>query len=204
MRSGVAGGTADTQRMFSIPCTQTNVTAGGDSIRLPHRGFLRSTQQPFQSARRAAAAHLLQNVPDMVCSSLRPKIRQAHLGILAAIAAVPLLAAPVFADEPAEVTRPAVLTSLEAAFAGLQVFDVHSTLRAISHGGVEANPVMSPLVSSPAAVIASKAAVTLGVFYVSEKLWHRHKVSAILTLLALDSGYAMIAAHNYALERRTR
>ena len=139
---------------------------------------------------------------EMVCSSLQTGSRQPHLGILAAIAAVTLLAAPVFADEPSEITRPAVLTPLEVAFAGLQVLDVHTTLRSSSHGGVEANPVMGALVSSPAAVIASKAAVTVGVFYVSEKLWHRHKVSAILTLLALDSGYAMIAAHNYSVERR--
>jgi hypothetical protein len=142
--------------------------------------------------------------PDMVCSSLQKRTRQPHPGLFATIAAVTLLAAPVFADEPSEITRPAVLTSLEVAFAGLQVLDVHSTLRASSHGGAEANPVMGALVSSPAAVIASKAAVTVGVFYVSEKLWHRHKVSAILTLLALDSGYAMIAAHNYSIEARAR
>ena len=84
---------------------------------------------------------------------------------------------------------------------GIQALDHPAKGR---HGGVEANPVMGALVSSPAAVIASKAAVTLGVFYVSEKLWRRHKVSAILTLLALDSGYAMIAAHNYSLETRAR
>jgi hypothetical protein len=140
----------------------------------------------------------------MVCSSLQTGSRQPHLGMLAAIAAVTLLAAPVFADEPPETTRPAVLTPLEVAFAGLQALDVHTTLRASSHGGVEANPVVGALVSSPAAVIASKAAVTAGVFYVSEKLWHRHKVSAILTLLALDSGYAMIVAHNYSIEARAR
>src|SRR3982074_3499983 len=55
---------------------------------------------------------------------------------------------PVTAASPSE-TRPPMLTTLYVTFAGLQVLDVHTTLRASSVGGQEANPVIRSIVGSP-------------------------------------------------------
>jgi hypothetical protein len=37
---------------------------------------------------------------------------------------------------------------------------------------------------------------------VSERLWKRHKTAAVLTMIALNSTYGAVVAHNYAVEAR--
>jgi hypothetical protein len=118
----------------------------------------------------------------------------------AALAYLTLLAAPVFAEETPHVTRPPVLTPLEIAFVGLQVLDTHSTLRASAFGGHETNPLMRGLLGSTPAVIATKAGMTAGVILVSERLWKRNKIAAVLVLIGLNAGYAVVVQHNYVVE----
>jgi hypothetical protein len=40
------------------------------------------------------------------------------------------------------------------------------------------------------------------VIYLTEKLRKRHPVAAVLVMIGLNSGYAMVAAHNYRIARR--
>jgi hypothetical protein len=100
--------------------------------------------------------------------------------------------------------RPASLTPLYVSFGVLQVLDVHSTLRATSSGARETNPLVAGMLSSPAVLVAGKAGVAAGMFLVSEHMRKRHPRAAVLTMLGLNSAYAIVVAHNYAVSARAR
>jgi hypothetical protein len=122
------------------------------------------------------------------------------------LAAPPIVAAapPILTAAETASRRPATLVPLYVSFAALQGLDVHSTLRASRFGGREANPVVDSMLGSPAAFVAAKAGTTAGIYFVSERLWKRHRAAAVLTMIALNSTYAAIVARNYAIEARAR
>lgn len=101
----------------------------------------------------------------------------------------------------ADAERPAALMPLYVSFAALQVFDAHSTTRAIRRGASEANPVMRGLADKPAGMLAVKAAGTAGVIYAGEKLWRRNRTAAVVFMLAANSGLAWVVQHNYRAVR---
>jgi hypothetical protein len=96
--------------------------------------------------------------------------------------------------------RPAVLGPMYISFTALQILDVHSTLRAPDFGAREANPLVGGLLASPPAFVATKAAVTAGLIYVSEKLRRRHPRAAVLMMIGLNSAYFAIVTRNYVTE----
>ena len=49
----------------------------------------------------------------------------------------------------------------------------------------------------PAAFVAAKVAASAATFYVSERLWRRHRVAAVVLMLAVNGAYAAIVANNY-------
>jgi len=98
--------------------------------------------------------------------------------------------------------RPAVLYPLYGSFAVLAGFDVHSTFAALDNGGQETNPVARGLLGSRVAVPIIKAASAGAVVYVTEHLWKRNRAAAVLTMIAVNSAYGVIAAHNYSVARR--
>jgi hypothetical protein len=98
--------------------------------------------------------------------------------------------------------RPSPLVPLYVTFGALQALDIDSTLRALGNGGRESNPVIGGAVGSPGALIAIKAGATAGIVFASEKLWKRNRVAAVLMMIAMDSAYAAVVAHNYHLAQR--
>ena len=96
-------------------------------------------------------------------------------------------------------TRSLALTSLYASFATLQGLDAHSTIRALSNGGREANPAMREVAGRPAALIAVKAATGAGVIWIAEKMRKKHPRGAVVLMAVLNSAMATIVAHNYSL-----
>src|SRR5581483_9237934 len=88
--------------------------------------------------------------------------------------------------------RPAALVPLYVGFSALQVLDAHSTLVATSSGGVEGNPLMRGAAANPAAMLAVKAGVSAGVVAISERLWRHNRTAAVLTMVCLNSAYAII------------
>jgi len=124
---------------------------------------------------------------------------------IAAVSAAPIAAsidAPVLAQPAVPAQRPPALVPLYVSFAALQALDIHSTLRAAQFGGREANPIVGSMLGSTIAFFAAKAGMTTGIYFASERLWKHHKAAAIVTLIALNSTYAAIVAHNYAVEAR--
>jgi hypothetical protein len=103
---------------------------------------------------------------------------------------------------PAAPRRPTVLLPLYVSFAALQVLDIRSTQQALAGGGVEGNPVMSGVVGSPVAMTALKIGATAGIIMVSEKVRKRNPVAAVVMMVTLNSAYAMVVSHNYAISRQ--
>jgi hypothetical protein len=97
-----------------------------------------------------------------------------------------------------------VLLSLHAATVATQMLDVHSTMRAIKVGGVEANPVMGGLVNNRAAFIGVKAGISAGVIFVTQKVARDNKIAAIVASAAINSAFVMVARHNYRVAQGLR
>jgi hypothetical protein len=91
-----------------------------------------------------------------------------------------------------------ILVPLYISFAALQALDAHATLRALDAGATEMNPLMGGLAGKPAALLAMKAGLAASTIYFVEKLRLRSRAAAIVLMMALDSAYATIVAHNYA------
>jgi len=95
-----------------------------------------------------------------------------------------------------------LLLTLDAAFIGLQALDTASTLRALDHGLVEGNPLMSGLTDNPAAFIAMKSATTAGIVLLGRKLSARHPLAGIILMSAIDGATSFVVARNFALTAR--
>jgi len=117
----------------------------------------------------------------------------------AGVAATP--ATDVTPSLPAVSRHDRLFTSLAASFVGVQVLDVHSTLLAIDRGADEANPVMAPFASHPAALIAVKAGAAGGILFMVNRIHARNRLAGVLMMAAANSAYATVVANNYRLAR---
>ncbi|MEO7191896.1 MAG: DUF5658 family protein [Vicinamibacterales bacterium] len=96
------------------------------------------------------------------------------------------------------------LWSLYAATVVTQALDVHSTRNVLNSGGREANPALRGIAGNTPAFIAMKAAVASGTILATRQIARTHKTAAILALVGINSGYAILLAHNYAAMRRVQ
>lgn len=78
--------------------------------------------------------------------------------------------------------RPGSLASLYVSLAGLHAFDAYSTLRGVSRGAHEANPLMQGAVKNPAVFWAMKAATTAVPMMVAEKMWKKNRAGAVAVM----------------------
>jgi hypothetical protein len=92
--------------------------------------------------------------------------------------------------------------AMYAAYGTLQALDVHSTLRAVDRNGVEANPLLRPIASSPARLTAFKAASTAGIIYLTERLRKKHPVAALAFGIGVNSLQTFVVLHNYSVAKR--
>lgn len=97
-----------------------------------------------------------------------------------------------------------VMASLYATTAIMQALDVHSTLGALSRGGVEKNPLVATATRNKAAFIALKAGVAFSTVMAARNMSKRNRVAAIVTLVAINSAYALVVNHNYRVARGSR
>jgi len=125
--------------------------------------------------------------------------------VVICIAATASTAYPNETEEHAGSARPKSLTPLCAVYGALQALDVHSTLRALDAGAREGNPIFAPVLpGSSSALIASKAATTAGIFWLTDRLRRQHPRAAVWTMILLDSAYVTVIANNYAVGGRAR
>jgi hypothetical protein len=98
----------------------------------------------------------------------------------------------------AEPRRPTALIPLYGTLAVLQGLDMHSTMKGISSAqGREANPIMQPVVENGAALLAVKGAATIGVIWMSEKMWKKHRKAAVVSVFVVNALMAGVVANNY-------
>lgn len=81
----------------------------------------------------------------------------------------------------------------------LQALDYHSTMRARANGAIEANPLMSKLTDHRLLFAAAKGAVATSTIMLSRQLAKKNKLAAALTLVAVNSAYAMVVSQNYQI-----
>ena len=98
--------------------------------------------------------------------------------------------------------RPPGLLPLYVTFATLQMLDAHSTTKALQSGGVEGNPVVASFAGNSGALYAVKIATAAATIYLGEKIWRKNRFGALLTMVAVNSAYAMIVQHNYGVANR--
>jgi hypothetical protein len=108
------------------------------------------------------------------------------------------------APDFSRIRRPAALPALYAATVVTQVLDVHSTMKAMSYGAQEANPVMKGVAGNGGAMLAVKAGATAGVIVLAEKMWRRNRTAAIAMMVAVNAVTGAVAAHNYSVAKSLR
>jgi hypothetical protein len=96
------------------------------------------------------------------------------------------------------------LYSLYATTAIMQALDVRSTLTAFQSGAVEGNPLMSQITKSRAGFVAMKAGIAASTILSAHQMAKHNKVAAIVTLVAVNSAYAVIVSHNYKVAQSLR
>ena len=78
-----------------------------------------------------------------------------------------------------------------------------STVLAVSRGARELNPLVRWFDGDPIAITALKLGTTAGTIVLAEKLWRGHnRTAAVLSMVAINSAYAFVVAHNYRTANR--
>jgi hypothetical protein len=92
---------------------------------------------------------------------------------------------------------PAFIKTMYVSYGALQVADVTTTLKALDSGrGREANPFMSGVANSPAALIGVKAATSVMTILLIEKVRKTHPVAATVSMVAINATMAAIVVNN--------
>jgi hypothetical protein len=133
-------------------------------------------------------------------------IRSARLLAIIVVCALALTASRAAGQEPSHpiadaVQRPPALIPLYASFAALQLVDMHSTWRALNHGAVEANPLLSGVAGNKAVLLTVKTAGTAAVIAVSERLRKKSRTAAVILMISANSGMTWVVEHNYIAVR---
>jgi hypothetical protein len=105
-------------------------------------------------------------------------------------------------DEPSHSSK--LLMSLYVTTAVMQALDVHSTYQALGRGAVEANPLVSGMTGHKAAFFAAKASVAAASIMAARRVAEHNKVAAVLTMVGINSAYAMVVALNYHVANSLR
>ncbi len=95
---------------------------------------------------------------------------------------------------PAE--RASIPMPLQASFVALQVLDTISTLRGFDRGLREVNPMLAGLDGRRAELVAAKAASGAATLLLVRGLARRNRTQAIVAMVAINTAYAAVVAHN--------
>ena len=130
------------------------------------------------------------------------KVRR-FLSALALLVLAALLEGPAVASAQ-PYSEQAAFGTLYTSFGLLQALDVHSTSRAIASGATESNSLMSGIADRPVLLMGTKMAVTAGTVLLIERFRKRHPKAAMLTMIALNSAYAVVVVRNSRIAYHSR
>ena len=101
-------------------------------------------------------------------------------------------------SKPNSARRSPLLIALYVSQGILQALDAQSTIRALHSGSArEVNPLVGPFAGQPAALMGFKGATTAGIIYGTDRVYKSHPRLALITLAAINAGFAFIVARNY-------
>jgi hypothetical protein len=115
--------------------------------------------------------------------------------LLAAIVVVGWLAVPAAAAAQ-PYSEDAAFGTLYTSFGLLQALDAHSTSRALASGATESNALLAGIAHRPVLLMGAKTAVTAGTIVLMERFRRRHPRAAMVTLMVLNSAYAVVVVRN--------
>jgi hypothetical protein len=118
----------------------------------------------------------------------------------------PALSASLTVPAPVVPSARRALLPLYGSLIGLQALDLESTIRAIGSGaGRESNPLLQSVVGRPTALLAVKAGASGLIIFACERLRkEKHPAAAVILMIGINSAYAIVVAHNYALAHSSR
>ena len=149
----------------------------------------------FVLACNVASVAWAQNVPS-------PEATDPMTAAVVADAAPPAPIVPPLPSAIAPPKRPSLLLPLYASLGALQAADYMSTRAATMSGrGVEANPLMRPIVGHDAAFVAVKAGSAAAAIWIAEGMWKRNRAAAVALMIGVNAGMAAVVSHNYAVAR---
>ena len=185
-------------RFVTAVTTLAVVTIFGAPSAAAAQGFSPSTSIPF-----AASSSLNPGLnpglnPAPAAARAEEADAAAQIGPLGQVR----LPAPAIIRMPGQTASKRLLNSLYATTLTMQMLDVDSTLKSMRRGAIETNPLMAGLVGNKAAFVATKFGVAAATIYAANKIAKDSKVGAILTLVGINSAYAMIVKNNYAIANR--
>lgn len=93
--------------------------------------------------------------------------------------------------------RPALLVPMYGALVTLHGLDVHSTVRALRAGHREANPLFEN--GKPGPIIGAKIASAAATVWLTERLWKKNRVAAVLVMAGVNASMAAVVANNYRI-----
>ena len=105
-------------------------------------------------------------------------------------------------SDAVEARRPAALVPLYVAQVTLHGLDLHSTMRALDQGHREANPFLKNATSGQ--MIGAKIATSAATVWLSEKLWKKNRVAAVVVMSGVNAALAAVVANNYRIAESTR
>lgn len=105
-------------------------------------------------------------------------------------------------EAAADGPRPRVLLPLYTGLAALQAIDGYQTWSTVRTGGVELNPLLSPIGGNPYGVAALKAAGTTATIVVVDRLRRRHPRAALVMMIAIDAGMSAVVVRNARVHGR--
>ena len=150
----------------------------------------RAVRRPFVVSTIAIALHVGATATSASVHDLLPAVAMLQPHLHARLAAAPEIASAVE-------RRPPALLPLYVSFAALQVLDTDSTRQALDRGYAESNPLLRPVAGNSTSMVLVKVGATVLTIAAVERLWRRNRVAAVLTMVGINAGYAVVVAHNY-------
>ena len=94
--------------------------------------------------------------------------------------------------------------TLYTSFGLLQALDAHSTSRAVASGASESNALLAGLAHRPTLLMGAKMGMAAGTIVLMERFRKRHPKAAMVTMMALNSAYAVIVVRNSRIAHQRR
>lgn len=103
------------------------------------------------------------------------------------------------------ISQRALLLSMYVGNGALQGYDAYATLKALTSGGTEANPIMAPVTRSGVGFVMVKAGMSAVTIYTAERLWRTNHRGRAIAVIAISNGLmAIVDMHNHSVLRRLR